>query len=83
MEYSIAGGTNLLLLVLSVLGDEVSQGLVDAALLKELVELILERDIERVELKRDAQSPDKQRAHSKSLPEGQGSIPDASSRPQQ
>ena len=72
-----------MLLVLSVLGDEVSQGLVDAALLEELVELILERDIERVELKRDAQSPDKERAQSKSLPEDQGSIPGASSRPQQ
>ena len=42
--------TYLLLLVLSVLGDEVSQGLVDATLLEELVELVLERNMERVEL---------------------------------
>ena len=42
--------TNLLLLVLGVFRNEVREALVDAALLKELVKLILERDVERVEL---------------------------------
>ena len=42
--------TNLLFLELSVLGNEVCQRLVDAALLQELVELVLERNVERVEL---------------------------------
>lgn len=42
--------TNLLLLVLSVLRDKVRQGLVNATLLEELVELILQRNVESVEL---------------------------------
>lgn len=46
------GMTDLLLLVLSVLRNEVGQSLVNAALLKELVELVLERDVEGVELRR-------------------------------
>lgn len=44
------GMTDLLLLVLSVLRNEVGQSLVNTALLEELVELILKRDVESVEL---------------------------------
>ena len=42
--------TNLLLLVLSVLGNEVGESLVDTALLQELVELVLKGNVKGVEL---------------------------------
>ena len=46
-----------MLLVLGVLGDEDRKGVVDAALRQELLELVLDRDVERVELPPPSSAP--------------------------
>ncbi len=54
--------TDLLLLELSILGNEVRQCLIDTTLLQELIELILKRNVERVELQSSDQHPQRERA---------------------